>query len=476
MPVTLPLFVLLTGTKCAQELPLKRVTASPALSKVLPLTSEGRLTLESAVSIALQLNSDLQFSLNSLAQASSRKRQSLAAFFPSLSASGTYTQLNQTQQAQIAQSRVTLVDKSQPQLGLNLSWVLDVSGQLAAICNQASYQTTYAELDLRRIAVQVQVDTTIAYYEVLRRRELLRVSEKNLESALAQLTDSEAKYRRGAVAGFDVTTNETTVANARQALLKSRNDFQTGLASLNSVMGVQIDSVVTLPEDVQLDAPTGQAPSDHLGQDPSQDLGPEYADLVQRAFKQRVELLQAQANLNASRQGLVVAGRSLLPTVVFGASEVYSPNAAGLAPQRSVSSLTLSVSVPMFDAGLAKARREEARAQIATAEQSIRQVHELINVQTRLAYLNERSSRNQVFVNRQALTQAEEAYRLAKVRYDAGTTTSPSGSPLLEVTNALAQLTLAKTNYTNSLYDHRGAVVRLAQAVGNLDPLGSRKS
>jgi outer membrane protein TolC len=60
------------------------------------------------------------------------------------------------------------------------------------------------------------------------------------------------------------------------------------------------------------------------------------------------------------------------------------------------------------------------------------------------------------------VTQAEEALRIARVRFQAGMATG------VEVTDAEVALTQAKTNQVNAEYDYLLAQAKLEKAIGKL--------
>ena len=57
--------------------------------------------------------------------------------------------------------------------------------------------------------------------------------------------------------------------------------------------------------------------------------------------------------------------------------------------------------------------------------------------------------------------QAEEAYRLANVRYKNGIGT------ILDVVNAQAQLAQARSNLVNAQYDYQTSLAQLTRAIGS---------
>jgi outer membrane protein TolC len=67
---------------------------------------------------------------------------------------------------------------------------------------------------------------------------------------------------------------------------------------------------------------------------------------------------------------------------------------------------------------------------------------------------------------RMELAKADEGYRLARLRYSAGTTSSSYTSPLLELSDAQSTLSTAQKDYVNALYDYNNDRCSLDKAIG----------
>jgi outer membrane protein TolC len=72
----------------------------------------------------------------------------------------------------------------------------------------------------------------------------------------------------------------------------------------------------------------------------------------------------------------------------------------------------------------------------------------------------------QVRAAREELAKADEGYRLARLRYSAGVTSSAYISPLLELSDAQKSLSSAQKDYVNALYDYNDYSNALYKAVG----------
>ena len=189
---------------------------------------------------------------------------------------------------------------------------------------------------------------------------------------------------------------------------------------------------------------------------------------MQEAIANRPEILEADAQIAAARKGIQLARRSLLPSLNLSVSVQYSPNAAGFSPQTTTGSFVAALSFPLYDGGVSGARVTQARADVATAETNRRQAVDLVNLDVRTAYLNLLQSRDRVAVANQALSEAVELYRLARVRYTNGVST------LVEVSDAQNALTQAQNNQVNALYDYNNNRASLDKAAGRYAYLGQR--
>ncbi|HLK58466.1 MAG TPA: TolC family protein, partial [Chthonomonadaceae bacterium] len=193
--------------------------------------------------------------------------------------------------------------------------------------------------------------------------------------------------------------------------------------------------------------------------------GPEFDALLQEAFKTRPEILESDAQIAAAQRGIQYARRSSLPSLNLGLSDSYTPNPTGFS-RRNVGAITLGVTVPIFDGGLARAREQEARGAVANADVTRRRYVDQVQVDVQQAYIALVQARNRVAVANVGLEQAREAYRLARVRYNAGVSQQTGVSPQLELSNAQTTLAQAESNQINALYDYNNARAQLDWAVG----------
>jgi outer membrane protein TolC len=502
----------------------KPLRTSPDLKTALGNKEVRPLTIEDTIAVALVTNRALATAGASLLRAQGRAEEARAAFNPTLNSTLTYLRLNQGVAFELGAQRITIVNETQRQIGVQATLPLDISGMLRAANDQARFGEIATRLDINRLRNQIVLDVKTAFYDVLRAQALVAVATENLQNSLLRLQDAEKKFQAGTVARFDVIRAQTDVANAQQQLIQARNTVSLSIAALNNVIGINVNTPlqitsenavemppgVTMPQQPMLQKETKPNPpgpnagkeeiENHIkvhsavvseeliksassllqdsGEQPKAtqqplmkvafdplDLGLEYQRLVKESLETRPEIWQAQANIQASKKGFQLARRSILPSMALNWGLNYTPDAAGFAPLITTWQATAQIALPIFDGGAARARMRQAKADIASAEVGLRQTEDLVTLEVRQAYLTLVQARDRVVVTTQALAQAQEAFRLARVRYNAGV--SQAGiSPLLEVSDAQTALTAAQTNQVNALYDYNNARARLDRAIG----------
>lgn len=444
------------------------------------------LTIQEAVAIALATNRNLALANANLLKAQGRTQEANTAFNPTAGSTLSYIRLNSGQTVQIGGANITFVNEEQKTIGVQMSLPIDISGMLRTAADQSRFVEIASRLDVNRASNQIVSDVKAAFYDVLRAQALTVVSTENLINSQTRLDDAQKRLKAGVVAVYDVIRAQTDVANAQHQVIQTRNSVSLAIANLNSVIGIDINTPLHVSNEGALDVPTGDSSTLNLNISPppsegksndeliqqasvaydSLNLGADYDKVLKEAIETRPEVWQAEANLRASRKGILLARRSSLPSFALTWGMNYTPDTAGFAPQLVSWQAMAQVTLPLFDGGGAKARREQAKADIAASEVSKRTTVDSVTLEVRQAYLNLLLARNSVLVTKQVVTQAKEGYRLARVRYNEGVSAQAGISPLLEISDAQAALTLAESNQVNALYDYNSARARLDRAAG----------
>ena len=148
-----------------------------------------------------------------------------------------------------------------------------------------------------------------------------------------------------------------------------------------------------------------------------------------------------------------------MPSVSIGAGNDWSDEdfpGSGNSAWRVTGGITFS----FFDGGATNARVKQAKQALLAARETEQQTREAVQLAVKQAYLNIRSAAQRVEASQSAVAEAEESFKIARVRYQAGVGIN------LDVLDAQLNLNQAQTNYIQALYDYNVGIAQLEQAMG----------
>ena len=334
-----------------------------------------------------------------------------------------------------------------------ISYPLYTGGAYESAIKGAGYGVNVADLTLEATKQQVRYYTTAQYYQILEGRNLINVRQKSVDNLQAHLDNVHAQYNVGTVAKSDVLASQVALANAQQALVTQKNNYDVAMASLNNLIGLPTNTVLNIRDELKYKeyGLTEQGCTEyalvHRPDGIAADYGVKVAEAaVNQAKSGNRPMLNAQAQKTRGGEG-------------FTEDNHTSNNSwtAGLA-----------LSWNVFDNNVTGAKVKQAESQLNKARQAAQAEKEQIQLEVRQAYLSMVAAATNIKTTQVAVAQAEEDYKIAQVRYSAGVGTN------LDVMDADEKLTSARTNYYTALYNYNVSKAQLDQAMGipvDLDPV-----
>ena len=171
--------------------------------------------------------------------------------------------------------------------------------------------------------------------------------------------------------------------------------------------------------------------------------------------RQRPESRQARLQADAAEGRVRRAFRDFFPDVT--GDGFYGAQRTDLS---EVWELRLSLNWSIFDGGNRIARYREAKANLDAAQARVRATELDVSREVEQAQNNVIESQERIQAAQVAVASAQENFRLAQGRFDAGVGT------ILELTDAQLALTLAQNTEAQALADYRIALARLDRATG----------
>ncbi|HID05846.1 MAG TPA: TolC family protein, partial [Armatimonadetes bacterium] len=285
------------------------------------------------------------------------------------------------------------------------------------------------------------------YLDVLEAEGLLEVATAAMRRVQELNRVVRVRFEAGAVPRFDILRVQAELAQAREQLISAQNALALARAAFNMLLGRDITTPVHLSK---LDSPP-PAPASLTA------VGAE-RQLLDLAYAQRPDIQAARKGVELARERLKLARAERNPMVNLVA-DFHRQTATGLRAAESKSAM-LVVQMPIFDSGRVNAQIEEAKANLDSARQQLTALEQQVALEVKQAILNWRSAKERYESARAVLKQAEEAYRIAQLRYESGVGTN------VEVLDTQVALTRARTNYVRALHDLHRAYADLDYAVG----------
>lgn len=294
---------------------------------------------------------------------------------------------------------------------------------------------------------QVAGQTARAYVAAVKADADVETAQANIELSQAVLRQAENQKKAGTGTGIEITRAQVQLANDRQRLLVAENARRSARLQLLRVMGLRLDSEITLTDKLQY------IPVDEVTLEQAR------AQAVQgRPDYQAQREREANARLAASATRL-----ERLPSVsAFGDYGSIGTGFDSALPTRTVG---VQIKAPIFDGGRRDARRAESNSQYRAEQARTNDLKQQIDLDVRLALDALRSANDQVLVAKDGLGLAENELTQARRRYEAGVANS------LEVTDAQTRLERARDNQTAALFSYSVARIDLAQAMGKVRSL-----
>jgi len=204
------------------------------------------LTLDDVTRIALQQNIDILQAQNNVDAVSSQLTAAYGNYLPTVSASGGWSRSQSGRsggQTQIIEGIPVVTPESVTlqnsfNAGANASLpIFDGLAREATLSNTQSRMNA-AEQNSTRVKQAIVYQVSSNYLNILRNRELVRVSEENLRRDQRQLERIEESNRVGALSIADVYRQQSQVANDELSLIQAQNNYAKSKADLVAILSL----------------------------------------------------------------------------------------------------------------------------------------------------------------------------------------------------------------------------------------------
>lgn len=415
------------------------------------------LDLATALRIAHDNNPTIKIAELEIQRVDYSKKEVLGNLLPTLSASGQYTN-------SIMKSVMFMPESFSAMMGgqkyMEVGYKNSYSGTISAglpLVNFSLWEqikSKQCEIDLileqaRASKIDMTKQVKDAYFAVLLAKNSLKVLERSINNAKETLKTTETSYEQGLVSEYDLIRAKVQVNNLNPTYISAKNGVDLALLQLRMILSLPAEQEIVFTEDLE---------------DYSDRIITVSAAEAERAANDNSDLRQIDLNIRSLKHSLRMVNSQHLPSLSAFGQYVYQTQAEdfkfGDYNWVGSAAVGLQLSIPIFNGRTVVNKAKQLKVSLQELELQRQYASDGVDLQIQSAINSMQAAREQLEVNKDAISQAERGYEIAKVRYRTGSGT------ILELNDSELSLTQANLNYQQSLYDFLTAQTNLEKVLG----------
>ena len=427
------------------------------------LFAQEKLTLDEAISIALQRNPNLIKGKNFLTYNKANVKNAYGNLLPSLGVNGSWGWTRVVDEGgdqlsffgQSIKTEATETESRNYSVSAGGNVVLFDGLANYARISQAENDYESSEYDLNKLRQDIVYTTTFYYYGVISTGELVKVREDNVKFNEKLLETIKERKKLGSIPIADVYTQQVSVGNAQLLLIQTQNAYVTAKNNLLNYLALDIF------EDYELVDPYGQ--SENTDDEAFLEKYSNLESLVEEALNNRFDYQSELLAVQSADKGKTIAFSGMLPRL----SGNYGYSTSGTKPgslfSRDNYNVGLTLSLPIFSNWSTESSMQLAEVTYNNSLEDLAALERTIKIEVKESYLNLVASKKQLEVTKSNMVAAKENRRVNNERYNLGSGT------ILDVFQSDKNYTQALTDNISARFEYSQNRDRLMNALGKLD-------
>lgn len=415
------------------------------------------LDLATALKIAHDNNPTIKIAELEIQRVDYSKKEALGNLLPSLSASGQYTN-------NIMKSVMFMPESFSQMMGgqkyMEIGYKNSYTGSISAglpLVNFSLWEqikSKQCEIDLileqaRASKIDMTKQVKDAYFAVLLAKNSLKVLERSINNAKETLKSTEAGFEQGVVSEYDLIRAKVQVNNLNPSYIAAKNGLELAVLQLKMILSLPQEQEIVFLENLE-----------------------DFSDRIvsvtdaesERAVNNNSELRQLDLNIMSLQHNLKMVNSQHLPSLSAFGQYAYQTQAEDFRFSEynwvGSAAVGLQLSIPIFNGRTVVNKAKQLKISLQELQLQKQYASDGIDLQIQSAINNMKAAQEQLSVNKDAISQAERGYEIAKVRYQTGSGT------ILELNDSELSMTQANLNYQQSLYDFLTAKTNLEKVLG----------
>lgn len=311
---------------------------------------------------------------------------------------------------------------------------LELWGKRGLKVQIANDEITQAELEFKNVWLDVAKQIKEQYAQTLLEQKSITLAEENLNIARRLLDQVQVRFNAGKARNHELARSKLEMANARNGLLRTENNFRIALGKLNILMGRKMDESVKLQDILTIT-----------------EIKNTLENYLQTALSNRPDILSQEKEVKKKEKELSLAKRKKLPDVTVGVfanreDEMYNAGAG------------LSFELPIWTQFQGEV--EEANLLKQTGEIHLNALKRSVELEVYEAFQNVNLTFQTVHNLEDSIKEANELLRIITIEYDEGQ------APFLTYLEGIASYQKTKQEYLEALTDYTHKLADLEQSIG----------
>ena len=323
--------------------------------------------------------------------------------------------------------------------------------QAGPTMKQAGLSSRRSQLEESLAKVEVNSHVRQAYLQILVLQERINVEQESIRRNQRVLKDARSLFLQGKAIRVDTLRAHTAVKNLEPQILKLQYAVESAKLRLKTLIGITSDDLI-LTDSLYIGGPVTLH---------------DERDVYESALRDNPEFQLIRLNVEMNKQNISTANAARLPVLSavgqyqlqsqtngFEFSQAYYPSASFIGVQ---------LHVPLFTGFSLQSKTKEARLKLGQSE--IREEYWREQLRTRVhevvAQNHESMERLQTALS--VRETAELSYEITQYRYQKGIASR------LELTDAEFELSTAKSNYLEAVYDYLSSEIEISKLMGKVE-------
>jgi len=409
------------------------------------------LTIEKAVSMAIKNNHNYLISVEEVNQFKQKLRQNLG-FLPNISVEGMKSLKEKLMEIEIPSfipgaepTRATLDFTKNYEFTFQVVQPVFTGGRVVYSYKNARLDLKIAREKEKNAREEVELNIKKVFFNILVMRSLLQAHEEALQLAETNYKNIKESFDLGMVSRYDLLRAELALTSVKPNILNVRKLLDLSLTNLKYMTGMDESTQVNIKGELTFDP-----------------YRVELAGLVQHALVNRSEIQQMKMQMKKTENLIKIAYGQFLPTVSVVGRFSYRSDAFNLSKDNweDYYSINLAFSYPIFTGFKKSAQVGELKVMKKIMNLNYKKLNDATKLQIRQLYLTIQEEYENIQTGLKNIETAGEGVRIAELTYKEGLTS------ILELNSSYNDLTRAKVNYLQAVYNYNIALSELEKVSG----------